>query len=71
MSSFQKVIKYCAVAFAILLAVGIITGIARAALSVVSLVSGDLIYRYDRHDLQDTDVVNWSQALVGAIFAII
>jgi DUF4097 and DUF4098 domain-containing protein YvlB len=65
MSSFQKVIKYCAVAFAILLAVGIITGIARAALSVVSLVSGDLIYRYDRHDLQDTDVVNESEDFTG------
>jgi hypothetical protein len=40
MSSFQKVIKYCAIAFAILLGIGIISGIANAAFAIVSVVSG-------------------------------
>jgi DUF4097 and DUF4098 domain-containing protein YvlB len=41
MSSFQRVIKYCAIAFAILLAVGIISGIVQVAVAVVSVVSGN------------------------------
>ncbi len=40
MSSTQRVIKYCATAFAVLLAVGIITSIAGLAFSVISVVSG-------------------------------
>jgi hypothetical protein len=40
MSSFQKVVKYCAIAFAVLLGIGIISGIANAAFSLVSVVSG-------------------------------
>lgn len=42
MSSLQKVIKYVAMAFAIMLAIGIITGMANAAITVVSLVSGNI-----------------------------
>lgn len=44
MSSFQRTIKYIAIAFAILLAVGIISGIANAAFSIVSAISGDAIF---------------------------
>lgn len=40
MNSFQRVIKYCAIGFAIVLAVGIITGIASAIFAVASAVSG-------------------------------
>lgn len=40
MNSFQRVIKYCAIAFAVVLAVGIISGIASAVFAVVSVVSG-------------------------------
>lgn len=43
MSEVQKVIKYIATAFAILLAVGIITGIVSAAFAVVHTVSGGRI----------------------------
>jgi DUF4097 and DUF4098 domain-containing protein YvlB len=40
MSTFQKVIKYCAIAFAVMLAIGIITTMASAATAIISLVSG-------------------------------
>lgn len=62
MSSFQKVIKYGAVTFAMLLAVGIISAIANAALSVVSLVSGDFIYHSDS---RDTVAVNEREDFTG------
>jgi DUF4097 and DUF4098 domain-containing protein YvlB len=45
MSSFQKVIKYCAIAFAIMISIGIISGIASAAFALVSVVSGDAFSR--------------------------
>lgn len=53
MSSFQKVIKYCAIAFAILLVVMIISGIGSAAVSVVKLVSGDKISHNDSRNRVD------------------
>jgi hypothetical protein len=43
MSNFQRTIKYIAIAFAILLAVGIVSGIANAAFAIVSAVSGGLM----------------------------
>lgn len=54
MTSFQKVIKYCAIAFAILLAVGIISGMASAAFAVVSAVSGNFGYSF--HSEKTIDV---------------
>jgi hypothetical protein len=43
MNEFQRVIKYCAMAFAIFLAIVIISGIASAAFAIVSTVSGGKI----------------------------
>lgn len=40
MNSFQRVIKYCAIAFAVVLAVGIISAIASAIFAVASAVTG-------------------------------
>lgn len=40
MNSFQRVIKYCAIAFAIVLAVGIISAIANAIFAVATAVTG-------------------------------
>ena len=54
MSSFQKVIKYGAITFAILLAVGIITAIASAALSIISIVTGNNFITH-RRDLVTID----------------
>lgn len=54
MTSFQKVIKYCAIAFAILLAIGIISGIASAVFGVVSAISGNMGYTF--HDRKTIDV---------------
>lgn len=48
MSSFQKVIKYCAIAFAIFLAVTIVSGIVNVVVSVVSVVSGDSFFNDNR-----------------------
>lgn len=47
MSDGQKVIKYCAIAFAILLAVGIISAIAELAFDVVDAVSGEVSWNED------------------------
>jgi hypothetical protein len=44
MTNFQRTIKYIAIAFAILLAVGIVSGIANAAFSIVSGISGGAIF---------------------------
>ncbi|MDF2941225.1 MAG: putative rane protein [Herbinix sp.] len=51
MSSFQRVIKYCAIAFAIMLTIGIVSGIAHAAFALVSVVSGDTFSREDRNTI--------------------
>ncbi len=45
MNTFQKIIKYCAIAFAIILAIGIITSIAGAATAIVNLVSNRFVHR--------------------------
>ncbi|MDF2537867.1 MAG: putative rane protein [Herbinix sp.] len=55
MSSLQKVIKYCAMGFAIFLAVSIITAISSAVISVVSLVSGTNIFHSNRDDKEVYD----------------
>jgi DUF4097 and DUF4098 domain-containing protein YvlB len=47
MSSFQRVIKYVAIAFAVLLAVGIISGIASAAINIISAVTGKSFFGYN------------------------
>lgn len=44
MNSFQKVIKYGAITFAVLLAITIISGITNAAVSIISLVDGDYMF---------------------------
>lgn len=58
MSSFQKTIKYIAIAFAILLAVGIISGIANAAFAVVSAVVGGIGYSEKEAEKGKTDVTD-------------
>lgn len=52
MSSFQRVIKYCAIAFAVFLAVSIISGIASAVFAVVTAISG---VSYMQSDARLTD----------------
>lgn len=42
MSSFQKVVKYGAITFAIVLAIGIITSIVSVAIGVFSFVTGNV-----------------------------
>ncbi|MGB4660268.1 MAG: DUF4097 family beta strand repeat-containing protein [Mobilitalea sp.] len=59
MSSLQRVIKYCAIAFAIILCVGIISSIAGAGAMVVSFISGDRI------DSNDKDLKDFSDTFVG------
>ncbi|MDD3173717.1 MAG: DUF4097 family beta strand repeat-containing protein [Herbinix sp.] len=44
MSNIQRVIKYCATAFAILLAIGIISGIASVVLAIVGGITGDTLW---------------------------
>jgi len=51
MSSFQRVIKYCAMAFAIFLAVTIISGIVSVVVTVVSAVSGDSIFNNNKEKI--------------------
>ena len=58
MSSFQKTIKYCAIAFAVLLGVGIISGIANAVFAVVSLVSGG---GFISHNNNNEKTINFSK----------
>lgn len=48
MSSFQRTIKYCAIAFAAFLAITIITGIVSAVVSIGSAVSGEHAWNSDR-----------------------
>lgn len=43
MSNFQRTVKYIAIAFAIVLAVGIVSGIANAAFAIVSAISGGMM----------------------------
>lgn len=50
MSEGQKIIKYCAIAFAILLAVGIISAIAELAFDVVEAVSGEASWNENYKD---------------------
>jgi len=57
MNSFQRIIKYCAIAFAIILAVGIISGIASVVFGVVTVVSGGVRYNHDGNDNR----INFSQ----------
>ena len=59
MSSLQRVIKYCAIAFAIMLCVGIISSIAGAGEMVVSFISGDRI------NTNDKDLIDFSDTFVG------
>jgi hypothetical protein len=56
MSSFQKIIKYCAIAFAIFLAVTIISGIASAVVGVVSTITGNSVFHSDK------DVIDYSDS---------
>lgn len=49
MTSFQKVIKYCAIGFALFLAVSIIYGIASAAIAFLGVVTGAPVFR-DKDD---------------------
>lgn len=49
MTSFQKVIKYCAIGFALFLAVSIIYGIASAAIAFLGAVTGAPVFR-DKDD---------------------
>lgn len=51
MSNFQRTIKYIAIAFAVVLAVGIVSGIANAAFAIVSAISGN--GRYDSRSSVD------------------
>jgi DUF4097 and DUF4098 domain-containing protein YvlB len=55
MSSFQKVIKYCAIAFAVMLAIGIISGIANAAFALVHVVSGDAFSKDEEKTIDFTE----------------
>jgi DUF4097 and DUF4098 domain-containing protein YvlB len=63
MSSFQKVIKYCAIAFAVILAVGIISGIATAVTSVISAATGASVFHYDRETVDYTNSFTDVQSL--------
>lgn len=58
MNSVQRTIKYVATAFAILLAVGIITAITSLVINVVSLVSGKPLW-------EDRDRIDFSQEFTG------
>lgn len=55
MSSFQKVIKYGAITFAILLTVGIISAIASTAVSVISFFTGNFFYSSNGKDIATVD----------------
>lgn len=54
MNEFQKIVKYGAMVFAILLAVGIITAIAGAAYGIISVISGDVFSDGEGKDLAET-----------------
>lgn len=60
MTQFQKVIKYCAIAFAIFLAIGIISGIASAVFAVVSAVSGNVGLSFG-----DTKTIDVAESFTG------
>lgn len=54
MSSFQRVIKYVAIGFAVLLAVGIISGIASAAINIISAVTGRSFFGHNEKRIDFT-----------------
>lgn len=53
MNSLQRVIKYCAIAFAIMLTVGIISGIVNAVFAIVSVTSGASNFNRRNHKLEE------------------
>jgi len=61
MSSFQKTIKYCAIAFAIILGVGIISGIANAVFAVVSVVSGGGFITHNNNNNNNEKTIDFSK----------
>jgi len=55
MNSFQRVIKYGAITLAVLLAITIISGIANAAVSIISIFAGDYIIISGRKNVSSFD----------------
>jgi DUF4097 and DUF4098 domain-containing protein YvlB len=72
MNSFQRLIKYCAIAFAILLAIGIISFMVNVALTVVSFASGNGFHsgRISRKNSieftsKDIDTIDFDETFTG------